>query len=340
MTDHTIAIAGVQHPHFRYYLESVEGRADASVVGFSEADQATREAVAAETGLTGYASHTELLDATSPTIVGVAAEFGARGQIVLDALDAGCHVLADKPLCTRMDELTAIEESLASKGSQQLSVMFEKRAYGPSVVARQLYEEGALGEITLVHATGPHKLNEPNRPGWFWQAETYGGVLADLTTHDVDMFLWFTGATSGTVTGRVANLATPAHPEFEDTGLAMITAAGADGAGTGAMGSLEVHWMSPIAAPWHGDYRMRLTGTEGTAELNWRTGELHLATHTREPAMIPCPPNEAAAKYFLDALAAGEESRISAADSIAATRVALLAQQSAANGGELLRWQR
>ena len=340
MTDHTIAIAGVQHAHFRYYLDSVAGRDDASVVGFSEADPATREAVASETGLTGYASHAELLEATSPTIVGVAAEFGARGQIVLDALDAGCHVLADKPLCTRLDELNAIEESLQGKGSQQLSVMFEKRGYGPSVVARKLYEEGALGDITLVHATGPHKLNEPNRPGWFWQAETYGGVLTDLTTHDADMFLWFTGATSGTVTGRVANLATPAHPEFEDTGLAMVTADGPDGGGTGAMGSLEVHWMSPIAAPWHGDYRMRLTGTEGTAELNWRTGELHLATHTREPEMIPCPPNEPAAKYFLDALSAGEEPAINATDSIAATRVALLSQQSAANGGELVRWQR
>lgn len=329
-----IAIAGVQHMHFRYYLDSVAGRTDARVVGFSEADPATREAVAAETGLPAYENHQALIEATSPTVVGIAAEFGGRGQIVLDALDAGAHVLADKPLCTRMSELEAIEKAVAERPDQQLSVMFEKRGYGPSIVARQLYEEGALGEITLVHATGPHKLNEPNRPDWFWSGETYGGVLADLTTHDVDMFLWFTGAQSGTVTGRVANLSQAAHPEFEDTGLAMVAA------DEGAMGSLEVHWMSPIAAPWHGDYRMRLTGTEGTAELNWRTGELFVATHTREPELIACPPNQPPAAYFLDALVAGDEPSVNAADSIVATRVALLAQESAANGGELRRWSR
>ncbi|HIT75260.1 MAG TPA: Gfo/Idh/MocA family oxidoreductase [Candidatus Avipropionibacterium avicola] len=334
-----VVIAGVQHPHFRYYLDSVAGRDDARIVGFSEADKATREAVASETGLPAYEDHQSLIEATSPTVVGVAAEFGARGQIVLDALTAGSHVLADKPLCTRLSELDAIEKAVAERPDQQLSIMFEKRGYGPSVVARKLYEEGILGEITLVHATGPHKLNEPNRPDWFWQDETYGGILADLTTHDVDMFLWFTGARSGTVTGRAANLTQPGHPEFEDTGLAMVAADGVDG-GTGALGSLEVHWMSPIAAPWHGDYRMRLTGSLGTAELNWRTGELFVATHTREPEMLECPPNQPAATYFLDALAAGEEPAVNAADSIAATRVALLAQESAAAGGEIRRWTR
>src|SRR5699024_8985229 len=138
--------------------------------------------------LTGYADDAEVLDATVPGIAGVPAGFGARRRSVLDALDAGCHELADQPPCTRLDELAALEEALQGKRSQQLSVMFEKRGYGRSVVARSLYEEGALGEITLVHATGPHKLNEANRPDWFWQPESYGGVLADLTTHDADMF--------------------------------------------------------------------------------------------------------------------------------------------------------
>lgn len=333
-----LVIAGVQHPHFRYYLDSVADRDDARVVAFSEADQATREAVAAETGLQAYADHRELIEATKPTVVGVAAEFGSHGTIVLDALGADCHVLADKPLCTRLSELEQIEQAVA-RTDKLLSVMFEKRGYGPSLLARKLYEEGELGEITLVAASGPHKLNEPTRPDWFWSQETYGGVLADLTTHDADMFLWFTGATSGTVTGRAANLGVPEHPEFEDTGLAMVTADGPGGA-TGAMGALEVHWSSPKAAPWHGDYRMRLTGTKGTAELLWRTGELFVATDTREPELITCEPNRSAAAYFLDALIAGEEPSITAADSIAATRIALLAQDSAANGGELRRWQR
>lgn len=335
-----LVIAGVQHPHFHYYLDSVRDRDDARVVAFSDSDPATREAVAAETGLPAYADHNEMIAATEPAVVGVAAEFGSHGTIVLDALQAGCHVLADKPLCTRLSELDAIEQAVASS-DKLLSVMFEKRGYGPSLLARKLYEEGELGEITLVAASGPHKLNEPSRPDWFWSQETYGGVLADLTTHDADMFLWFTGATSGTVSGRVANLGVPQHPEFEDTGLAMVTADGAAGEGsTGAMGALEVHWMSPKAAPWHGDYRMRLTGTKGTAELLWRTGELFVATDTREPELIACGPNRPAAAYFLDALIAGEEPSITAADSIAATRIALLAQESAANGGELRRWQR
>lgn len=333
-----LVIAGVQHPHFRYYLDSVRDRPDARVVAFSDSDPATREAVAAETGLPAYADHREMIAATNPTVVGVAAEFGSHGQIVLDALQADCHVLADKPLCTRLSELEAIEQAVANT-DKLLSVMFEKRGYGASLLAHQLYQDGELGEIAMIAASGPHKLNEPTRPDWFWSREVYGGVLADLTTHDADMFLWFTGATSGTVTGRVANLGVPEHPEFEDTGLAMVTADGPDGA-TGAMGSLEVHWMSPKAAPWHGDYRMRVTGTKGTADVLWRTNELFVATDSREPELIACEPNRSAAQYFLDALVNGEEPSITAADSIAATRISLLAQDSAANGGELRRWHR
>ncbi|MGD7706809.1 Gfo/Idh/MocA family protein [Microlunatus sp. Y2014] len=333
-----LAIAGVQHGHFMYFLDSVAGRDDARIVGFSETDPAKRETVAAETGLTPYESHQALLEATKPTVVGVAAAFGDRGQIVLDALAAGAHVVADKPLCTTMEQLDAIEQAVTGT-DQQLSVMFEKRGYGPSVKVRELVDEGRLGQLTLLHATGPHKLNRPTRPDWFWQPESYGGILNDLVVHDIDMYLWLTGTQSGTVSGRAGNFAQLDKPGFEDAGLATVHGDGVDGAPR-AMASLEVHWMSPAAAPWHGDYRIRITGTEGTAELNWRTGELFLATHTTEPELIECAPNIPAATYFLDAISQGVEPSVSTADSILATRVSLLAQQSAANGGELLTWHR
>ncbi|MGD7788680.1 Gfo/Idh/MocA family protein [Propionibacteriaceae bacterium Y1700] len=326
-----VVLAGAQHAHYSYFGASLAERSDARLVGLSEPDPAVRERVAAELGVPAYADHQELIERHQPDVVGIAPEFGARGQIALDALAAGCHVLADKPLCTTLEELDAIVAAQA-RADRHVSVMFEKRGYEPSARVRKLVDDGVLGDITLVHATGPHKLNEPTRPDWFWQRKTYGGILNDLVVHDIDMFLWLTGARQGVLTGFSTNAAQQHHPEFADAGLVALKA------DSGAMASLEANWMSPAAAPWHGDYRMRVTGTLGTAELGWRANELWFATHTAEPELIKCGPAAPPAKYFFDALTAGAEPDVSTADSLAATRLALLAQQSADTGTGDVPW--
>ena len=84
---------------------------------------------------------------------------------------------------------------------------------------------------------------------------------------------------------------------------------------------------------------MRLTGTEGTAELCWAQNRLLAATTGRPPWQVELPPGRRPATDAFDALAAGVEPETSTAAGFAATRVALLAQESADAGGVVLPWQ-
>ncbi|HVX44018.1 MAG TPA: Gfo/Idh/MocA family oxidoreductase [Mycobacteriales bacterium] len=317
-----LAIAGLQHPHIETIIEEATLRDEVELVAVSEPDQDVRRHAADRFGTPVFATHTEMLDATEIDVIGVGAAYADRAQIIIDTLSAGIDVIADKPLCTTLEDLDRIEAAWATSG-RTLSMALEKRFYPPTLAADRILASGELGRLALVTASAPHKLTRQRRPAWFLEAATYGGILNDLAVHDVDLLLHFSGGRRGTVHGHTGNYGNPDRPGFEDYGVAVLTVH------DGPVATLESHWMSPESAPYHGDYRMRLTGTDGTAELLWKDDVLTVATHSRPPWNEPLPPRIRPAQDFFDALLAGRSPVISAADTFAATRVALLAQESA-----------
>src|SRR5699024_10029173 len=105
-----------------------------------------------------------------------------------------------------------------------------------------------------------------------------------------------------------------------------------------AVATIEAHWLSPEAPDLHGHYRMRVTGSEGTAELDWAYHSLRGATHDRDTWEEPLGQAVRPAAYFFDAIEAGREPKVSTAASLLATRVALLAQRSVETGGAPQHW--
>lgn len=318
-------IAGVQHPHIDTFLTECTQRDDVELVGIAERDPAQRAKYVERYGSKPYEDHRQLLDAENLDAVGIGDIFGDRGRIVIDALNAGVHVLADKPLCTTRADLDAIHAAWQSS-KRLLSVAFEKRFYPPTLAVKEILDAGELGELALVTATGPHKLRKETRPAWFFEEKTYGGILNDLTVHDVDLLLDFTGGRRGEVTAHTGNYGNADHAGFEDAGLATVRV------DDGPIAALDAHWMSPEAASYHGDYRMRLVGTEGTAELLWKDDLLIVGTHTDAPREMPLPPRLRPAEDFFTALGEGRDPIVTAAAAFAATSVALAAQESARSG--------
>ena len=320
-----LAIAGLRHPHIETIIDEARLRQDVKLIAIADSDPDIRAGYAASLGVPAYPSHREMLQAEQADVVGVGAEYGARGAIVRDALAAGVHVLADKPLCTTLADLEAIEAAWRASG-RHLSVAFEKRFYPPTLAADRLVAEGELGDLVTIAASAPHKLTRARRPDWMFDRDQYGGILNDLAVHDIDLLLHFTGATRGWLRGFAGNRANADRPGFEDYGL--ITFRTDDG----VLATLEVNWLSPEAASYHGDYRMRLTGTLGTAELCWKDDAASVATHRRSPRLEPLPRRLRPAEDFFDALTDGRPPAVTAQDALAATRIALLAQRSADTG--------
>lgn len=184
-----------------------------------------------------------------------------RAGIAVRAMRAGKDVMVDKPGATSLDQVAEIERVAAETG-RIFSICFSERfVVRACEVASRLVTEGAIGRVVQTTGLGPHRLNRAIRPEWFFRPETYGGILTDIASHQIDQFLHFTGSRDAEiVASAVANHALPDVPAFEDFGEILLRA-------DGASGFIRVDWYTADGLPTWGDGRLFLLGTRGTIEL-------------------------------------------------------------------------
>lgn len=322
-----VAILGAAHQHVDYALTEVAHREELELVGACEPDPDLRARFLGQLEAPLYATAEELLAAHDVDVALIAGVYSQRAAATVAALDAGAHVLADKPLCTSLEQLAQIREA-ASRSGRHVSIVFEKRFYSPTLALRRLLADGELGEIAQIASTGPHTLNRDARPAWFLDETTYGGIAGDLPIHDIDLVLDLAGTAHGTVTARTGHALADPAVRIEDH-VALLLHTGSVSA------TIEANWLAPQASEVHGHYRMRVTGTRGTAEVDWAYRRLTVTTHDRASWEPPLPEAPRPAQYFFDALRDGRAPQITTAASLLATEVALNAQASAEAGGEV-----
>ncbi|MBU2937139.1 MULTISPECIES: Gfo/Idh/MocA family protein [Pacificibacter] len=218
----------------------------------------------------------EILDDPSISLVLIACRPDQRADLAIKAMRAGKDVMVDKPGCISLDEVQRLRMTVRDTG-RIWSVNFSERFEVPAVtVATELVRSGAIGEVIHTTGLGPHRLNAQSRPDWFFDAATYGGILTDIASHQIEQFLHFTGHEDAEITmATVGNHANPDHPKFEDFGTLSLRA------GT-AQAFIRVDWYTADALPNWGDGRLFITGTEGSIELrkyvdvDGRSGDNHL----------------------------------------------------------------
>jgi len=202
-----------------------------------------------------------ILTDESIQLVLIASAPSNRAALSLQAMQHGKDVMLDKPGCLTQLELTDIETCIAQTG-KIWSVNFSERFEVPSVtLADQLIEEGRIGKVVHILSVGPHRLNAPVRPEWFWNPGEYGGILGDIGTHQIDQFLHFTKSKNATITrATVGNLNAPQHPDFQDFGELNLSS-------DNAHGYVRLDWFTPDAAPNWGDGRLTILGSDGYIEI-------------------------------------------------------------------------
>lgn len=184
-----------------------------------------------------------------------------RAGIAIEAMEAGKHVMVDKPGCVTFEQLDALKLT-QSRTRKIWAVNFSERFEVPAVTAASaLVAGGAVGKVVQTIGLGPHRLNRASRPAWFFNRDAYGGILTDIASHQIDQFLHFTGARSADITmASVGNYANPDDPGLQDFGE--IALAAPEG-----RGYIRVDWYTPDALPNWGDGRLTILGTEGYIEL-------------------------------------------------------------------------
>ena len=282
-----IAFAGFRHGHIMELYRHAGQHGDLEVVAACEEDGPTRsELQAAGQVQITHQSVDQLLDDVDFDILAIGDCFGRRGELAIRALAQGRHVIADKPLCTRMGEVLEIER-LARAQQRRVGCMLNMRDSGQVLALRQLVQAGALGEVHAIAFSGQHPLMPETRPGWYFEPGLHGGTITDIGIHAIDALPWITGLEWQTVNAaRSWNAFVPAYPHFEDAAQMMLTLDN----GCGVLGDVSYHAPDAMGyrAPQY--WRMTFWGRDGVAEVSVASDEvLLIGRHDREPQHLPLP---------------------------------------------------
>ena len=181
-----VAFAGLRHGHVYEIFKGVSNNAGYTVLGAFEDNEAARNDAAKQGLICNYSTYGELLADERVEAVVLGGCFGERGAYAIKALKAGKHVIADKPLCTSLEELDEIED-LTRKTGKKVSVMLTMR-FEPIIVAlKELVDSGALGRINNVTYGGQHPLRYGRRPDWYFEDGLHGGTINDIAIHGIDI---------------------------------------------------------------------------------------------------------------------------------------------------------
>ena len=206
-------------------------------------------------------SSQEILEDDTLQLIVSAAIANERAPLGIAAMQHGKDFMSDKPGFTSLAQLVEARRVQAETG-RIYSICFSERFENPATVrAGELVQAGAIGQVVQTIGLGPHRINLPSRPDWFFRKAQYGGILTDIASHQVDQFLYFTGSTQAeVVAAQVANYKYPHYPELEDFGDLILR-------GNGGTGYIRVDWYTPAGLNTWGDGRLTILGTEGYIEL-------------------------------------------------------------------------
>jgi predicted dehydrogenase len=195
-------------------------------------------------------------------LVAAAAVPSERCALGIRVMESGKDYFTDKTPFTTLEQLESARAAVARTGKKYMVCYSERLLNEAAVYAGQLISENAIGKVIQVMGMGPHRLSASSRPAWFFERAKYGGILCDIGSHQIEQFLFYSGAGDAMVTESVvANYANPDHPELEDYGHANLIA------DNGATNFFRVDWLTPDGLRTWGDGRTFILGTKGYIEM-------------------------------------------------------------------------
>lgn len=260
-----ILFNGFRHSHIDSLYRLVEASDVFAVAGCIEANDAARANAEKNLGAVFSQESYDHWLTTDIDIVAIGGAYGDRGEAIIKALQAGKHVIADKPICTNFDQLATIKTLCREKGLS-IQCMLDLRYLPQTLAAKRLLADGQLGQVRNIAFNGQHCLDYGNRPGWYFEPGMHGGTINDIAIHGVDLVRMLTDMEfSGIDAARTWNAYAKEVPHFQDSALFMARLEN----GAGVMADVS------YAAPKTGDFlptywEFRIWCDQGLITFNWR----------------------------------------------------------------------
>lgn len=185
-------IAQVRH------IPEAYGREDVIISGFFNRTRAKAEDMADKYGGKVYDTYQELLNDEKIDAVVVSVANILHGEVTIEALRKGKHVLCEKPMAMTLEESELMVKTAEEEG-KVLNIAHNQRLSKAHQRAKELIQDGAIGKILTFRTTfghgGPEEWSSsPGKDVWFFYEDAAGmGAMADLGIHKTDLIEYLTG---------------------------------------------------------------------------------------------------------------------------------------------------
>ena len=184
---------------------------DVKLAAFYNPSRKRAEEQAEKYGGKVYDTAEELLADRSIDAVSICAANYAHAELSIKAMEAGKHVLCEKPMATTLADCEAMVEC-AKRTGKFLMIGHNQRLARAHVEAKRLIDQGLIGDIITFRTTFGHGGPEtwainPGKNVWFFDKKKAAmGVMADLGVHKTDLIQFLTGQRVVRTTARLVTL--------------------------------------------------------------------------------------------------------------------------------------
>jgi UDP-N-acetyl-2-amino-2-deoxyglucuronate dehydrogenase len=237
------------------HAESLSNLPHTHLVAVADANVTRARRFAATFGADAYDDFRLLLDRPDIDVIDICTPSGLHASMAIAAMQAGKHVLVEKPMALDLGDADRMIAVAATTGCK-LGVVLQNRYNPPMQDLRRAVDEGRLGRLLLGNATVRwYRPQEYYEDGWHGTWAMDGGALMNQSIHHIDALQWLLGDPVS-VTACTATLAH--RMEAEDVGVALIRFAG------GALGVVEG---STITYPENLEGSVTLFGERGSVKV-------------------------------------------------------------------------
>lgn len=182
-----------QHRHIPEYLmnENVE------LVAVCDINEQRANEIARKFEVKAFKEYEELFESGLVDAVSVCLPNYLHAPVSIAALNAGLHVLCEKPMATSREEAKEMIDA-AKKANKKLMIGHNQRLVPSHQKARLLIKNGEIGKVysfrTAFGHPGPERWSVDGKDSWFFQKEkAFIGAMGDLGVHKTDLLRYVLG---------------------------------------------------------------------------------------------------------------------------------------------------
>ncbi|MFW6278916.1 MAG: Gfo/Idh/MocA family protein [Bacillota bacterium] len=268
-----------------------------------------------------FDDYREMLDRVDADVAVVSTQLKNLHQAIMDSAAAGCHVIAEKPVAAKVEQLRNLHNTV-TQNEVELLLLLDNRAHPYLKAVKQAIDQDVIGDVVMVNARKSYPWNRSRVDDY---PHKYGGTIGWVGIHALDFINAVTGLTFRQAVAMESNQLSPEYSSCPDNcGLVFKLSNGGQ-----ATVSLDYH--RPEASPTHGDDWLRVVGTEGIIKSNLSKNKISCCTDQQADQKLEVPERENYfSNYFDYLLGKGFEKTFSGmtATSFHLSLAAIRAQQS------------